>query len=74
MMSFQADRAETLFRQAAESLPEDDRKSMTAAEVMREIYQTLLRQMRADEFRVFEKRYSLPAWKKMAILAKHMIP
>ena len=74
MMSFQADRAETLFRQAAESLPEDDRKSLTAAEVMREIYQTLLRQMRSDEFRVFEKRYSLPAWKKMAILAKHMIP
>ena len=40
---------------------------------MRDIYHTVLQQMRADGFKVFEKRYSLSNFRKMAILAKHMV-
>jgi 15-cis-phytoene synthase len=73
MMCFLADRAEGLYEQARSSLPADDRKALMAAEVMREIYHSVLQQMRADHFRVFDKRYSLSRFRKMALLAKHMI-
>lgn len=73
MMNHLADRAESLYQEAGKLLPLSDRKALMAAEVMREIYHSVLQQMRADGFRVFEKRYSLSSLRKMAILAKHMI-
>jgi phytoene synthase len=62
-----------LYEKARASLPADDRKALMAAEVMRDIYHTVLQQMRADGFNVFKKRYSLSNFRKMAILAKHMV-
>ena len=73
LMSYQADRTESLYEKARASLPADDRKALMAAEVMRDIYHTVLQQMRADGFKVFQKRYSLSNFRKMAILAKHMV-
>lgn len=73
LMKHEAERARSLYEQARQCLPAGDRKALMAAEVMREIYQTVLEQMQADGFRVFEKRYSLSSLRKMAILAKHMI-
>jgi phytoene synthase len=73
LMKHEAARAQSLYEEAHQNLPTGDRKALMAAEVMREIYQTVLEQMQADGFRVFEKRYSLSSFRKMAILAKHMI-
>ena len=73
LMAFQANRAESLYEEAGRLLPAEDHKALMAAEVMREIYHNVLLMMRADGFRVFEKRYSLSSFRKMAILAKHML-
>ncbi len=73
MMSKLADKAEALYLQARKLLPESDRRALLAAEVMAEIYHTVLDQMRADQFRVFDKRYSLSKFRKLAILGKHLL-
>jgi phytoene synthase len=59
LMEFQAARARGFFARAAELLPEADRKSMVAAEIMGSVYRGLLRKMERDRFRVFEKQYRL---------------
>jgi phytoene synthase len=59
LMEFEANRAEEFFSNAAKLLPSEDRKSMVAAEIMASVYHALLRQMRADGFRVSEKSYGL---------------
>lgn len=68
-----ADRAQGFFDEAAAALPATDRSALLPARIMAEIYQTLLRQMRADGFRVLEKRYRLSKTRKLAILSKHLI-
>jgi len=73
MMAYQADRAEAYFKEAEGLLPEGDRSSMVAAEVMREIYHTLLLKMRKDGFRVFDRRYRLTKARKMAIFSKRLL-
>lgn len=73
LMNFEAERAEALYEKARASLPASDRKALIAAEVMRDIYHSVLQQMRANGFKVFQKRYSLSNFRKMAILAKHMV-
>jgi phytoene synthase len=64
LMEFEAARAEEFFAQAAGLLPREDRRSMVAAEIMRSVYQALLRRMKADRFRVFEKEYRLGRFEK----------
>ncbi len=59
LMQAEADRAEHHFRKAAAVLPREDRKSMIGAEIMGSIYHALLRQMKRDGFRVFERSYGL---------------
>lgn len=73
LMAFEAERAEGLFREAAALLPAADRRALLPAEIMREIYQTLLGKMREDRFRVFDRRYRLSAARKLAILSKHAL-
>lgn len=72
LMHFQAERAAEFFRAAAEGLPREDRKAMVAAEIMRGIYSRLLERMRADGFRVFDRRYRLSRAAKMAIIAREI--
>jgi 15-cis-phytoene synthase len=59
LMEFEASRAEEFFSAAAGLLPREDRRSMVAAEIMASVYHALLRRMKADRFRVFDKEYRL---------------
>jgi 15-cis-phytoene synthase len=73
LMNFQADRAEVFFREAAESVPAEDRKALAPALVMGAIYQELLKRMRRDGFRVFDKRHRISRYRKLTILTKHLV-
>jgi 15-cis-phytoene synthase len=73
LMAFEADRAEACFREAEAALPAADRKALAPARIMGEIYQLLLDMMRKDGFRVLDRRYSVPKFRKLAILSKHLI-
>jgi phytoene synthase len=73
LMDHEAARAEGYFREAAEVLPAADRKALTPARIMAGVYQDLLKQMRADGFHVFGKRYRVSRFRKLAILSKHLI-
>jgi len=64
LMNFEAARAENFFAEATNLLPPEDRRSMLPAEIMRSIYQALLRRMKLDNFRVFEKRYRVSKLEK----------
>jgi phytoene synthase len=73
LMEFEAVRAEGFFAQAASLLPREDRRSMVAAEIMRSVYQALLRRMKADGFRVFEKEYRLSRLEKTGRVAAQLL-
>lgn len=73
LASEMADLAQGFFDEAAAVLPPADRPALRPARIMAEIYQTLLHNMRADGFRVFEKRYRMSHARKLAILSKHLI-
>jgi phytoene synthase len=73
LMKFEAARAEEFFAQAAGLLPREDRRSLVAAEIMRSIYQAMLRRMKADGFRVFEKEYRLSRLEKSGRVAAQLL-
>jgi phytoene synthase len=72
-MAYQADRAERLYAQASDLLPPEDHKALLAPRIMHRIYHTLLQKMRADQFRVFERRYRLSKVRKLALLARECL-
>ncbi len=73
LMDHVAARAEAFFHEADETLPAADRGALVPARIMGEIYHLLLGKMRADGFRIFEKRYRISKARKLAILSKHLI-
>jgi phytoene synthase len=73
LLEFEAARAEEFFAHAAELLPREDRRSMVAAEIMRSVYQSLLRRIKADGFRVFEKEYRLSRLAKSGHVAAQLL-
>ena len=73
LMQFEAERARHFFARAADSLPEEDRKSMVPAEIMGSIYRGLLRRMELDKFRVFEKEYGLNKLEKAGRIATQLL-
>ncbi|MBB82024.1 MAG: squalene synthase HpnD [Roseibacillus sp.] len=73
LMNFEADRAERIFEETARLLPPGDRKALRAAEVMRKIYYSLLRQMRRGQFRVFDRRYRISTLRKFGIMIRQCI-
>jgi 15-cis-phytoene synthase len=73
LMEFEAARARQFFGNAATLLPEEDRKSMVAAEIMGSIYRGLLRRMELDKFRVFEKEYGLNKLEKAGRIAAQLL-
>jgi phytoene synthase len=73
LMNFEAERAETFYREAVEAMPKSDARALVPAEIMRSIYQTLLEKMQRDGFKVFDRRYSLSKARKMAIFSKHFL-
>lgn len=64
-MRFQVERARRHFAAARELLPQSERRVMVAAEIMREVYGTLLERMEEDGFRVWERSYRLSRGKKL---------
>jgi phytoene synthase len=73
LMEFQASRAEEFFSRAAALLPREDRRSMVAAEIMASVYHALLRRMKADRFRVFDKEYRLSKIEKSGRIAGQLL-
>ena len=73
LMEFEAARARKFFGNAAAVLPEEDRKSMVAAEIMSSIYRGLLRRMELDKFRVFEKEYALSKLEKAGRISAQLL-
>jgi phytoene synthase len=73
LMEFEATRAEEFFSAAAGLLPREDRRSMVAAEIMASIYHALLRRMKADRFRVFDKEYRLSKIEKGGRVAGQLL-
>ncbi|OLD70866.1 MAG: hypothetical protein AUG90_00430 [Verrucomicrobia bacterium 13_1_20CM_4_55_9] len=73
LMQFEAERARHFFARAAEILPQEDRRSMVAAEIMASIYRGLLRRMELDKFRVFEKEYGLNKLEKAGRIATQLL-
>jgi phytoene synthase len=73
LMEFQASRAEEFFSRAAARLPAEDRRSMVAAEIMASVYHTLLRRMKSDRFRVFDKEYRLSKIEKGGRIAGQLL-
>ena len=73
LMDFEAARARAFFEKARQSLPSTDRRALVAAEIMAAIYSRLLDKMQRDRFRVFDRRYSLPKWKKFAVIFRTIL-
>jgi phytoene synthase len=73
LLEFQSQRAEKFFSQAAALLPRADRRSMVAAEIMASVYHALLRRMKADRFRVFDKEYRLSKIEKSGRVAGQLL-
>lgn len=70
LMRFEAARARDYFTAARASLAPADSRALAPAEAMRAIYGKILAHMEKDNFRVFEKRYRLPLWQKLWLLAR----
>ena len=73
MMKFQYARAVTYYHRAEVALPRSERRRVVATETMRDTYRAILEKMKADDFRVFEKRYRLGRLHKVAILTRRML-
>jgi phytoene synthase len=73
LMEFEAKRAKEFFARAAALLPQEDRQSMVAAEIMGSVYRALLRRMERDRFRVFEKEYRLNKLEKAARIIYQLV-
>jgi 15-cis-phytoene synthase len=73
LMEFESRRAEDFFARAAALLPREDRRSMVAAEIMASVYHALLRRMKADRFRVFDKEYRLSKIEKSGRVAGQLL-
>jgi 15-cis-phytoene synthase len=73
VMTYQAERAQSYFREATASIPELDREALLPARIMAEVYQLLLVAMTADNFRVFEKRYRVSKARKLAIFSTYLL-
>ena len=73
MMSYQSERAEYLFEEAEKLIHPLDYQALRPARMMAEVYRNLLRKMRKDQFKVFDRRYSVSKTRKLAILLKFLI-
>lgn len=66
-----AGRARQFYRQARESLPDADRRSMVAAELMGSVYWRLLEKLEAGGFNVFGAEPTrLSRWQKLRLIAR----
>lgn len=67
MMKFETQRARSYFMKAASSLPEQDRHSMFAAEIMGAIYREILEKLPTVQYDVFRNRIAVAKKRRMKI-------
>ncbi len=72
LMQFQHTRAMQAYEQALALLPHEDRKSQRAGLAMAAIYRALLEEIRRDDFRVLDRKISLPPLRKLWLAWKTM--
>ncbi|HKV54437.1 MAG TPA: presqualene diphosphate synthase HpnD [Candidatus Binataceae bacterium] len=70
LMEFETTRAREYYREAAAALSSEDRASMLAAEGMRLIYASLLERIARADYRVFDRRLSLSAPRKLYLVGR----
>jgi phytoene synthase len=70
LMDFESVRADEFYRAALIARPDEDRKALVAAEIMRAVYSRLLEKMRLDRWRVFDRRYSLGKLTKLWLVLR----
>jgi phytoene synthase len=67
LMAHQAARARRFYREARETFPRKDARSLIPAEIMGQIYWALLGRIEASRYRVLDERVTVPAPRKVAI-------
>ncbi len=67
MMRFESERAWGYYKRAEETLPNEDRRSMMAAEIMRAIYSRLLKNIESSHYDVFSHPAKLSKLQKIII-------
>lgn len=73
LLAYEAALAHKFFEEADElyaALPSADRTALIPAQAMKHIYLTILQKMEADEYRIFEQRYSINTIRKMWYLLR----
>ena len=70
LMRHQAARARDFYRRAAASFPHADARSLVPARIMGAIYEALLDEIEARNFRVFGERITVPTRRKVAIAVR----
>ena len=65
LFQFQAERARDYYRKAYAELPDEDRYTQRVGLIMAEIYQSLLDEIEADQYRVLEHRIKLTPLRKI---------
>ncbi len=70
LMEFEAARAHDFYREAEAALPPEDRSSLLTAEAMRLIYGALLDRIVRSNYRVLDRRHSLPAPLKLYLVGR----
>ena len=70
LMEFEAARAQDFYREAEVALPAEDRSSLLTAEAMRLIYGALLDRIVRSNYRVLDRRLSLPAPLKLYLVGR----
>lgn len=70
LMAFEAARARQFYQEAAAALAPEDKSSMVAAEGMRLIYSALLERISRSGYRVFDRRLSVSAPRKLLLVGR----
>ncbi|HEX3409045.1 MAG TPA: presqualene diphosphate synthase HpnD [Candidatus Binataceae bacterium] len=70
LMAFEADRARNYYRQAADTLPAEDRSAMLSAEAMRLIYSSLLESIVRSGYHVLDRRHRLSTPRKLYLVGR----
>ena len=76
LLAYEAALAEKFFGEAEElyqAMSVEDRNALIPAQAMSLIYHTVLEKMQADEYRVFERRYSVNNFRKLWFLLRARI-
>jgi phytoene synthase len=70
LMQFQADRAQSYYDKALETLPVADRSAQRPGLIMAAVYRTLLQEITNDGFKVLQQKTALPPLRKLWIALK----